>query len=122
MRRLVLLLILIALVPLRAWSGDAMAIQMAAQAHVASAELAASPPAAHTSCHEMQAESAPTPPTHNTPDPCATCASCQACFTVAVLVPATQSATQALPHGLPQAANAHFTSAVLALGHKPPIS
>lgn len=122
MRRLVLLLILIALVPLRAWSGDAMAIQMAAQAHATSAELAAGPPAAHTNCHEMQAESAPTPQPHNTQDPCATCASCQACFTVALVMPATQPATQALPHGLPPTASAEFTSAILALGHKPPIS
>ncbi|MDZ7920901.1 hypothetical protein [Rhodoferax sp.] len=122
MRRLVLLLILIALVPLRAWSGDAMAIQMAAQTQATGAGAAASDPAAHTNCHEMQAESAPTPQTHKAPDSCATCASCQACFTVAVVMPAMQAATQALPHGLPHAASAEFTSAILALGHKPPIS
>lgn len=121
MRRLVLLLILIALVPLRAWSGDAMAIQMAAPAHTGSAKVAASP-AAHTNCHETQAEPAPAPQTYNTQDSCATCASCQACFTVALVMPAVQPATQALPHGLPEAASAEFTSAILALGHKPPIS
>ncbi|PQA78562.1 hypothetical protein [Rhodoferax sp. TS-BS-61-7] len=122
MRRLVLLLILIALVPLRAWAGDAMAIQMAAQTRAADMVAAASPPPAHSNCHEMQAEPATAPQTSHTADPCATCASCQACFTVALVVPALQSATQALPHGLPRAASAQFTSAVLALGHKPPIS
>ncbi len=122
MRRLVLLLILIALVPLRAWSGDAMAIQMAAPSHASSAKAAAGPPAAHSNCHETQAEPAPAPQTHNTQDSCATCASCQACFTVAMVMPAMQPATQALPHGLPEAASAEFTSAILALGHKPPIS
>ncbi|TAH13569.1 MAG: hypothetical protein EAZ11_01650 [Curvibacter sp.] len=122
MRRLVLLLILIALVPLRTWAGDAMAIQMAAQASAASLSTAANPPSAHSDCHEMQAEPVSAPLAGTTADPCATCASCQACFTVGIAIFPRQATTPPLPHGLPQASNAHFTSAVLALGHKPPIS
>jgi Tfp pilus assembly protein PilX len=122
MRRVLLLLILIALLPLRAWAGDAMAIQMAAQAaHHSRLAVAAKAPLAHALCHEAQAE--PTAP-HTSPaqDHCETCASCQACFTVAITVPAMLSATQPLLHGLPHAGSAQFTSAILALGHKPPIS
>jgi len=117
MRRVLLLLILVALLPLRGWAGDAMAIQMATQAHSSRLAAAADAPPAHAKCHEMQAE-----PTSPAQDHCETCASCQACFTVAITIPAMPSATQTLPHGLPQAASAQFTSAILALGHKPPIS
>lgn len=122
MRRVLLLLTLIALLPLRGWAGDAMAIQMAAQAaHSSHVAALADAPTAHAKCHDMQAEPAAQ---HTSPaqDPCETCASCQACFTVAITVPTALPATQALPHGLPQAGSAQFTSAVLALGHKPPIS
>lgn len=121
MRRVLLLLLLIALLPLRAWAGDAMAIQMAAQAHSHRMATMAEASAPHAKCHEMQAEPA-APHTSPTQDHCETCASCQACFTVAITVPAMPSATQPLPHGQPQAASAQFTSAILALGQKPPIS
>jgi hypothetical protein len=122
MRRLVLLLILIALVPLRTWAGDAMAIQMAALASAATLSTSANPLSAQSDCHEMQAEPASAPLAGSTADPCATCASCQACFSAGIALLPRQAATQPLPHGVPHARSAHFTSAVLALGHKPPIS
>lgn len=98
-----------------------MAIRMSAQAPSHRMATVTETSALHAKCHEMQAEPA-APHTSQTQDHCETCASCQACFTVAITVPTMLSATQTLPHGLPQAASAQFTSAILALGHKPPIS
>lgn len=119
--RVWLLLVLIALVPLRTWAGDVMAIQMSAHTNITSAAAMEAPAAAHANCHEMQAEPE-IAPTSTAQGHCATCASCQACFTVGLATPPLQIAEQALPHHLPLAAIAQFTSAVLALGHKPPIS
>lgn len=118
MRRLFVLLILIALLPLRSWAGDAMAIQMAAQAH--GSRMAA--PAEHANCHEMQADAMRAAQDKPAPDSCATCAFCQACFTIAIALPPLSAGAQAQPHGLPLAGSVQFTSATLALSHKPPIS
>jgi hypothetical protein len=119
--RVWLFLLLIALVPLRTWAGDAMAIQMAAHASMDVTVGEHAPVAAHANCHDTPAESdaASASPA---PDHCGTCASCQACFTVAIATPPLQIGGQAPPHHPPLAAHAQFTSAILALGHKPPIS
>jgi hypothetical protein len=123
MRRVLIILLLLALVPLRAWAADAMAIQMAGQTHATTqAPTSAETAAAHAKCHEAQTPSAAAPETSTSPDTCTACAACQACFTVALIVPALDSAAQALAHGLPQSAVAQFTSATIALGQKPPIS
>lgn len=121
MRRLLVLLVLITLLPLRSWAGDTMAIQMAAQTHRGVAAMA-SAPAEHANCHEMQAEAPQAAPDSQTQGDCATCIFCQACFTVAIALPAMPSGAQTLPHGLPLAGSAQFSSAILALSHKPPIS
>ena len=127
MRRVLIILLLLALVPLRSWAADVMAIQMAGQTHATIDVLTQQPTpaetvAAHANCHEAQALSAAAPETSTSLDPCTACAACQACFTVALIVPALDSAAQVLPHGLPQSAVAQFTSATIALGQKPPIS
>ena len=119
MRRVLIILLLLALVPLRSWAADVMAIQMAGQTH---ATTQAPSVATNVNCHEAQALSAAAPETSTSLDPCTACAACQACFTVALIVPALDSAAQVLPHGLPQSADAQFTSATIALGQKPPIS
>jgi hypothetical protein len=119
--RVWLLLILIALVPLRTWAGDVMAIQMAPHANTAVAVASHTHKSAQTNCHELQTEPE-AGATNSAQGHCATCASCQACFTVAIATPSLQIAAQTLPHHQPVAANAQFTSAILALGHKPPIS
>lgn len=122
MRRLLVLLVLITLLPLRSWAGDAMVIQMAAQAHGSGVATMTSPPAEHANCHEMQAEAPQAASDSQTQGDCATCIFCQACFTVAIALPALSSGAQTLPHGLPQTGHAQFSSAILALRHKPPIS
>lgn len=122
MHRIVLLFLLIALTPLRSWAGDAMAIQMARQSAVLNVALVGYEDTAHTDCHEQATGIADTPQATPVQEHCATCASCQACSTMALAFPVMQSAVQALPYSLPQALRVHFTSAVIAQGHKPPIS
>ena len=87
MHRLLVLLVLIALLPLRSWAGDAMAIQMAAQAYGSRMATTAGSQAEHANCHEVRAEAPQT--AHDTPpqDSCATCIFCQACFSVSIAVP-----------------------------------
>ncbi len=119
--------ILIALLPLRSWAGDAMAIQMAAQA-------TATASADHADCMEHAAMAAmtaqdlghdQTPDIHNQDQRqghCHTCAACQACSAVALALPETAMALPALPHSVPRWTAARYTSADRSLGQKPPIS
>lgn len=142
--RHLLFALLIALLPLRGWVGDAMATQMAAgqmqhsqktqktaiktvasHAHGAGAtghfdheETAQTPQAAEPDCagHSTGSD------THAANGHCESCAACQACHTVALslmrpdLSPAIQSLTLTRPVTDP------FASADVALRHKPPIS
>ena len=136
-----LLALLIALMPLRGWAGDAMAAQMAAVAVVqqspvvqadgapadasgaqvhdhavsdpASAQTAAPDCAGHTS---LQTSSS------SDNSHCQTCVVCQACYLVALLLPAHVGGLAAIPTVVPQSAAPSFSSAERALRLKPPIS
>ena len=145
MRHLVLALMIV-LLPLRGWAGDAMATQMAsnaiamesgaARAHemVAGAtfysqkehvEASHAVPHAVPDCHELPAAQ-PTgqgeAETVAASDHCGTCQACQACHTVA-LSPAALAVTASLTSPqLRPTRTAAFTSAAAALGQKPPIS
>ena len=104
--RLILTLLLILLLPLRSWAGDAMAIQMAAPPIAAS----------HIDCAghtDTAVEAAP----H-----CNTCASCQVCFNLAIVPPVVQLHTETLRFSAPTPVRVRFASADIALGQKPPIS
>jgi hypothetical protein len=136
MRPLVLALMIV-LLPLRGWAGDAMVTQMASA--VIATQTAAS--LAHETldrtyfddqnqtlvaapvkpdCHEQVASHQETDQTESN-DHCGTCLSCQACHTIAVLSsPLEVSASFASPSLRPSRAVA-FTSAASALGQKPPI-
>ena len=148
--RHLLLAIMIVLLPLRGWMGDAMATDMAinmasgfgsttktiaAGAHETSASgqfgqklsLQAAPATsaqAHPDCGgHASSEAAPSAEVHDAQDEhCKPCQSCQACHTVA-LSSSLQSVKRgfAAPLTLPTGA-AQFTSAYTALGQKPPIS
>ena len=123
MRRLLMVLLLVALLPLRSWAGDAMAIQMAAN----EAKPAVTRMHQHAdlgNCHEMQAsaDTVAAMPESPTSGHCATCAFCQACFTSALAMPVTTVDAQPLPYALPQLHSSSYTSAILALSQKPPIS
>ncbi len=136
-RRLFFVLMIIML-PLRGWVGDAMAMQMAlvgttqpiaivqgmGAAHHDEASTAAHPHAlapppavAHGDCTDHGASDDPTQDTH-----CQTCTVCQACHAVAITLPPLDVATLASIPLPPQSAAGRFVSADRALGLKPPIS
>jgi hypothetical protein len=143
--RHLLLALLIALLPLRGWVGDAMATQMAAgqlqhpsmqaeiqpaHSHSHEEEVAT----AHTGHHEEAAAQAPqtlhdcaeqtadNSGTHSSDGHCGTCAACQACHTVALSPTAPGLVAVFSAPTLPRPAADQFASADAALGQKPPIS
>jgi len=125
--RLFVILILVALTAVRSWAGDVMAIQMAVPAPMTAMAAQTAPHEDCSGTHTRPAASdhqTPTQPvaTSNTQDHCVNCAACQACFTVALVAPAIFGAHPAPSHAIPQNPVARYTSAVLALGQKPPIS
>jgi hypothetical protein len=136
---------MIVLLPLRGWTGDAMATQMASMTITSSAiesgaarvhemgpaasvdhqnqVLEAAP--AMPDCHEQAAAQSKTiAPASSATDNnhCGTCQACQACHTLALSPsPVEAMASFASPQLRPTSA-AVFTSAAAALGQKPPIS
>jgi hypothetical protein len=135
--RHLLFAVLIALLPLRGWVGDAMATQMAAgkiqhQAAQIAAEaghLHEDMEMAHTghatetpALHDCAGQPADGDNSHAADGHCETCAACQACHTVALtpaapdLPPYFSASTPPLPVADP------FASADAALRQKPPIS
>jgi len=135
--RFLLIALMIALLPLRGWMGDAMATEMAASpgqaSQIAAKTIAAEVHNAGESDH-FHHEMTATETAQSTPDcldhsadtkshgKCGSCSACQACHTVAL-----SSAAQTLrpvfhPFTLPASAAAQFASAEAALGQKPPIS
>ena len=142
MRRWILVL-MIALLPVRGWVGDAMASAMVSDrlvatnsiaAHADPMRSAASSDAQdvapdHADCHgkaamaaSSEAPAQPTAATTQDGDACGSCTACQVCHTVAMAVPVV-TVTPVLPHhATPPAMGQQFASAVPARGFKPPIS
>ena len=153
MRHLVLALMIL-LLPLRGWMGDAMATNMAIDMAINMAGSTATTtkiiaPSAHRAGPSSQFEhqtsdqaavdsampvqpdcaghasggAAPLEEAHNAQDEhCNPCQACQACHTVA-LSPALRETQGIFSEPLmPRAVAAQFTSALTALGQKPPIS
>lgn len=147
--RFLLLVLMIALLPLRGWMGDAMATDMAAsqgRAHQIAAKTMASH--AHSAGesdhfhHEMtapettQAGAQPDTPSASASNPdcldhaadasahgqCGSCPACQACHTVALSSAGLTPRPVFHPFTLPASAAAQFASAEAALSQKPPIS
>ena len=135
MRRLAFVL-LILLLPLRGWSGDAMAIQMVLQqgmAHAASGEPMqsaehhdATAQAEHRhaaqaedagDCTDLQSTDSAARDSH-----CQTCTMCQACHSLAITMPASALPGAEPLNAVPSLAAQHFASADRAPGLKPPIS
>lgn len=130
--------LMIVMLPLRGWVGDAMALQMApvgstqsiaivqdmGAAHQDDASAAAHPHAqpappsvAHGDCTDHDASDDLTLDTH-----CQTCTVCQACHIVAITLPPMDVASFATISLPPQSAAGRFASADRALSLKPPIS
>jgi hypothetical protein len=146
--RHLLLALLIALLPLRGWVGDAMATQMAAgqiqhsqsqqhgQQHDATKmiaddqdgilavshfdheEAAVALPAAEPDCAGHSTSES----THAADGHCESCAACQACNAVALSLTRPDLSPVFIPLALPLAAADPFVSADAALRQKPPIS
>ena len=139
MRRL-LLILMIALLPLRGWAGDAMATGMAAgqvaqiqQRHIATESIATQAHAESVTAHfdhetaisdavrtvaDCEGHGAEdTDPSH-----CDTCSACQACHTVALAHAAPTVLPTFQAFALPHSAADQFASADAALRQKPPIS
>ncbi|MGE3347745.1 MAG: hypothetical protein AB7I35_09955 [Ramlibacter sp.] len=130
-----LLIVMIALLPLRVWAGDVMAAQMLTQQLGATKTVAHSghqswTPAhmgtetggmAHADCLGMTADQHEA---HQAPASvdCGTCVACQVCHSVALMVPTLAQTASAAHPGAPVMRVEPFASAVLALGIKPPIS
>lgn len=145
--RHLLFALLIALLPLRGWVGDAMATQMAAgqmqhsqteqhdQQHGAIKLIAdhqdSTLAAAHFDHEEMAQAQAAGPDcaghstgagTHAADGHCESCAACQVCNTVALSLMGPKLSPAFKSLALPHAAADHFASADAALRQKPPIS
>ena len=137
--RHLLVALLIALLPLRGWVGDAMAIQMAAT--VAQSPVTVYVPdehggAARGSTHEhaaselnkatTAADCVGHTPSKNTSSSdtshCESCVVCQACSSVALVLPSASADATLISLQIPLSAVQRFTSAERALGLKPPIS
>lgn len=142
--RILLLALMIALLPLRSWVGDAMAMEMVANT-LSDTEIATNFAAHRTDNTRAKAQFDNQPAAMNHADcpghtamvassdspaddahqahaaDCATCAACQICHTMALTPMALQITSTALPAGLPQASSHHFASAERAPGFKPPI-
>jgi membrane protease subunit (stomatin/prohibitin family) len=138
--RLFVIIVLMALLPLRGWAGDGMAIRMAIVMTSSMAGQHGGGPAQATASTQVAAEHADCVEHANmataqsaaagdkaakpaSPDHCSTCPTCQACFAVGLLVPTIELPAQ-LPHTsfLHDRAVAVFASADLAHSQKPPIS
>jgi hypothetical protein len=136
--RHLLFALLIALLPLRGWVGDAMATQMAAgQLQHQSTQAAAQADHVHeevSAAHADHEEAAPEialhdcasqadeGSTHAAGGHCETCAACQACHTVALTLAAPNLMPVFSAPTLPRPAADQFASADAALRQKPPIS
>lgn len=134
MRHFVLAL-MIALLPLRGWVGDAMATAMAtgtleppvastgSGAHHAPPAMAAAGPEAqhsmHADCPDHGPAAAGTPQASADGDGCT---ACQICHSMALTPSQPQLACAAMPAAQPHAATPLFASAERAPGFKPPIS
>lgn len=124
-----LLILMIALLPLRGWVGEAMAGQMLAQqlfatesiaygayGERAAAQFDAQP--AMPDCHGAGGAAAAAEPAEGT---CASCTQCHACS--ALILPAVAAAArQAAAQALPGSGRASFASAPVAPALKPPIA
>ena len=143
--RQLLLILMIALLPMRGWVGDVMAMEMSAQKLVAITLVAnnAHPtratgqfngenmPAAQGECaehagnaaiHSTSVADAASSADDATSGHCNTCAVCEICHSVALHNAMASNPPDFIPHTLPSIGSTRFASALSALGQKPPIS
>ncbi len=115
--RFLLVVLMLVLLPLRGWTGDVMAVNMAGSA-VAQAKMASVtdqvPMPSDCAMHEqLQGADAAAY--------CSNCDTCELCLVVANLTFATWTGIQQARHLAPSAFDASFSNAARAINLKPPI-
>jgi hypothetical protein len=125
--RLLLLVFMIALLPVRGWVSDAMAIDMAAQ-QMRMAQQAPGEPMAEDCPMNAQTSAVPSvdapvdaSQANETASPC-NCNACDLCLALASLTFSRVAAVAFVPHAPPPASGTRFSSAERGLNLKPPIS
>ncbi len=133
--RTLFLALMIALLPLRGWVGDVMAMELAAPPAPTQQGMAMAAPAAMPGCHEAPAAAhaghvmgdvAASHAADADPDTAHAgdghCTLCQICHSVALAPVLPPLPAARLPMPAPAAGQPLYTSAERALGDKPPIS
>lgn len=142
--RTLLLALMIALLPIRGWLGDAMAVEMVRHSLPAASAVSMATAATEAHCHEAMAEAgdgmdhmAMSMAEHHAGSHddgsshddnnaghqgCGTCTACQVCHTVALGGMPLVAIVHSAPQAPPAAHAARFASAEPAPGLKPPIS
>lgn len=123
--RVLLLIVMIALLPLRGWVGDAMAIDMAVQQSrmtlAATGEPMPENCAMNTQSQSDMLQGVESPqPDADTPS--CNCNVCDLCLAMASLHFFSPAAAAFIAHDAPPARGTRFSSAERGLSHKPPIS
>jgi hypothetical protein len=120
--RFVLLALMIALLPLRSWAGDVMALEMAQPQLIATETGYDSSHCLDRVHADLGVQVATGDIQDSAQDHCNTCTSCQVCHSVAMASEVQWPVARQLPHYVPMPSTAAFTSAAPAPGFKPPIS
>lgn len=127
--RLLFVALMIALLPLRGWVGDAMAMTPAS--HAMPASHPGHTPEAHADLADCHGHADMAHAEHSNPDAhdahaassdCGSCSACQICHSVAMTPMLPVFAADVLPASAPQSAIRELASAERAPGYKPPIS
>lgn len=126
--RVLLLALMIALLPLRGWVGDVMAMEPSMQGPGAHAVVMPDCHEAHTMAtphqgHAMAgADKAAVSPDGAAQADCGSCSLCQICHSVALAPVLPQLPAARLPSAAPTSGQPLYVNAERALGDKPPIS
>ena len=127
--RLLFVALMIVLLPLRGWVGDAMA--MTPEAHAMPASHPGHMPAAHADLADCHGQADMAHAEHGNPEAhdahaatsdCGSCSACQICHSVALAPMLPVFAADVQPASAPQSATRELASAERAPGYKPPIS
>ena len=116
--RFLLIAMMLVLLPLRGWTGNIMAIDMAAT----SAMQAKMVNVSHQTAMPLDCAMHSQPSADDAATLCGSCETCELCLAVANLTHATWAASPFTLHTSPLAINASFRSASSASSLKPPIS
>jgi len=125
------LALMIALLPLRGWVGDVMAVELAQQSVAGPHPAMAGAASALADCHEGHGEHAghapmAQPAPHAQPGDehaadCGTCTVCQICHSVALTAVLPRLPAAVLPMAAPRTSQPQYASAERVQGDKPPI-